>query len=141
MIGKNDVFDVVIPMGDYVTTTYLGATVGNYTFTAWLEKGYLWEVVDFRMVASTNYTAAAACYSFILADASANTIATVNNAATTIGVNPATGIDESPVAAYKQISTVSAGSFLQIRPTQSGAGRGYAGLKAIIRLQRKRAGT
>jgi hypothetical protein len=141
MIGKNDVFNIEIPLGDQVTTTYLGATVGTYTPTVCLEKGYVWRVIDFRMVASTSYAAAAACYTFILADADANTIATVNNAVTAITANPATGIDASPVAAYKEINTVSAGSYLQLRPTQSGAGRGYAGLKAVIRVQRMHPGT
>ncbi len=136
MIGRNDVFDVDIFLGDQVTTTYLGATVGTYTPTVWLEKGYLWRVIDLRMTASTTYAAAAACYAFILADADGNTIATVNNAVTAISANPATGIDASPVAAYKEINTKAAGSYLQLRPTQSGAGRGYAGLKATVRIQR-----
>lgn len=138
MIGKNDVFDVVIPIGDHAATTYLGAAAGTYIRTAWLEKGYLWEVVDFRMVGAASYSPVAASYSFVLANADAATIATVDNAVTTISTNPATGIDASPVARYKTINTKSAGTFLQVRPTQSGAGKAYIGLQAIIRLKRMR---
>jgi len=141
MIGKNDVFDLVVEIGTHIapTTTYLGDALGNYPRTVWLEKGYLWEVVDFRMKAATNYANASDSYKFYLKDASGNVIATVSTAG--VYANPATGIDSSPVAAYKQINTVSAGSYLQVVPVQSGAGRTMAGVAGLIRIQRKRSGT
>jgi len=138
MIGQNDVFDVVVDIGTHTTTTYLGDTLGNYPRTAWLEKGYLWEVIDARMLGSTTHTAASDFYKFYVKDSSGNTICTI---AKTFGVNPATGIDSSPVAAYKRIDTVSAGDYLQVVPVQSGNGCAMYGLRCLIRVKRLRSGT
>jgi len=135
MKGLDDVVVADVNLGDYSTTTYLAA---SYPRSVFLEKGYLWEVVDFRIVGSTNYAAAADTFVFYLKDASGNTIATMNNAATGIAVNPATGIDSSPVAAYKTIDTESAASYLQIVPTISGVGKALVGLRAIVRLKQLR---
>lgn len=137
MEGLNTIETVLIPIGDHAASTYLGAA-GQYPRTFWLEKGYEWEVIDLRILAATTYSPVAACYSFILEDASGDTICTVNNAATTIAANPATGIDASPVAAQKYIDTKSAGTFLQLVPTQSGAGKAYIGLQAVVRLYKHR---
>jgi len=135
MKGLNDIVVAEVALGDYSTTTYLGAA---YPRSVFLEKGYLWEVVDFRIVGSTDYAAAAATFVFYLKDSSGNTIATMNNAVTAIGVNPATGIDASPVAAYKVIDTEAAASYINIVPTISGAGKALVGLRAIVRLKQLR---
>jgi hypothetical protein len=135
MDGLDNVHVITLDIGDYTTTTYLGAA---YPRGVWLEKGFIWEVVDFRVAASTDYAVAATSYVFYLKDTSGNVIATVNNAATTIGVNPATGIDSSPVDAYKRINCETAGSYLSVVPTISSSGKAYVGLQFIIRVKKLR---
>ena len=136
MDGLDGIVTLEVPItGAETTTTYIGGTAGNYPRAVWLEKGYIWEVVDFAMTAATGYTAASDFYKFYLKDASGNTIGTLTE---TIAVNPATANDASPVDAYKRIDCESAGSYLQIVPVQSGAGLLMNGLKAVIRVKKLR---
>jgi hypothetical protein len=136
MDGLDGVITLEVPItGAETTTTYIGDTTGNYPRAVWLEKGFIWEVVDFAMTAATNYTAAASFYKFYLKDASGNTICTLTE---TIAVNPATANDNAPVDAYKRIDCESAGSYLQVVPVQSSAGLLMNGLKAIIRVKKLR---
>lgn len=134
--GLNEVFDAVVDIGTHAVTTYLGDAVGNYRRSILLEAGFEWEVVDFRIVAATNYTAATDFYKFYLKDSDNNIIATV---AETLGVNPATGLDDAPVAAYKSIDCKSAADYLYVVPVQSGVGLAMIGVRAIVRLKQKRA--
>lgn len=136
MMGLGDIEVLEVELGTNTVTTYLGDTVGNYPRPIWLEKGFIWQVVDFAMAANTNYAAAAGFYKFYLKDSSGNTICTLTES---IAVNPATANDDAPVEAYKTIDCSDAGGYIQVVPVQSGAGLLMQGLRAIVRLKKLRA--
>ena len=137
MLPGNDAsYFVEIPItgDDCTVTTYMGA---GYDHSAILPEGYLWEVVNFHLTASTDVTHTTNLYTYTLADSSGNSICTLTTG--NIDVNPSTAVDSTPTAAYATIDTSSAADWLKVTGAISGTGNGaILGLRAIVELQRKR---
>lgn len=137
IMGQDQYFIAEVPITspDITASTYMGA--GYPSGPIYLPEGYEWEVINMILCADTTYSSPTNNYNYSLNDSSGNTIATVNTAA--VAHNFTGASDTSMTAAYANIDTSSAASYLSVTGAISGTGHVVRGLRAVVTLKRKRA--
>jgi hypothetical protein len=125
-----------ITIGGSITQQSVAAGAAKKYFTR-LQAGYIYQVVSAYLYAdcSVNVAAGSNLTAWYLADASGNTIASINaTAATTSHVLQAGSTMGTPVAAYKTIDCTAGAGALYLTHQSSGEGQSAAGIRCVVLL-------
>ena len=134
-------------MAEIVRDITIGGSITQQSLTsgaakkyyARLQAGYVYEVLDAYLYADCSVNVGTVPYdltAWYLADASGNTIASINTTTATSSHVAQSGTSlGTPVAAYKTIDCASAAGGIYLTHQSSGAGQSAAGIRCVVRLK------